>query len=193
MTLTKNLSQFLLKLYNMVDDPTTDDLIHWSDAGTSFVVEHAEELAKSVLPKFFKHSNFSSFVRQLNMYSFRKVTHITQGSLTGNSDDHRWEFSNDHFIRGLPDQLCFITRKKASAAAASSSSSHADADAAGDISNVLVEVSNVRKHQLTLSSEQKELQAHVQLLWRDMLSTKDQVARQQVTIDKILRFLASLY
>lgn len=45
----------------------------WSETGDSFVVKNTQDFASKVIPCFFKHSNFSSFVRQLNFYGFRKV------------------------------------------------------------------------------------------------------------------------
>ncbi|KAJ1933211.1 Heat shock transcription factor, partial [Kickxella alabastrina] len=104
---------FLNKLYSMVDDTDSDNLIKWSDDGNSFVVIRHEEFAKEVLPRFFKHSNFSSFVRQLNMYGFHKVPHLQQGGLISDGPDaESWEFNNDNFQRGQPDLLHFIRRKK---------------------------------------------------------------------------------
>ena len=67
----KNVPAFLLKLYNMVSDHSTDDLIRWNQSGDSFLVMKHEDFAKDLLPRYYKHNNFSSFVRQLNSMSLR--------------------------------------------------------------------------------------------------------------------------
>ena len=97
---------FLTKTYAMVEDPSTDDTISWNDSGTAFVVWLPAEFARDLLPKHFKHSNFSSFVRQLNTYGFKKV------------GADRWEFANDCFRRGERHLLGGIQRRKGSGAGA---------------------------------------------------------------------------
>ncbi|KAF8634518.1 hypothetical protein AX15_000850 [Amanita polypyramis BW_CC] len=105
---------FLQKLYEMVNDPNNADLIRWSDAGESFFVLDHERFAREVLGRWFKHQNFSSFVRQLNMYGFHKIPHLQQGVLRSDSDTEFWNFAHANFHRGQPDLLCLIQRKKQS-------------------------------------------------------------------------------
>lgn len=59
---------FLIKTYELVDDPITNSVVSWSESGCSFIVWDPQEFASDLLPKYFKHNNFSSFVRQLNTY-----------------------------------------------------------------------------------------------------------------------------
>ncbi|CAA0841868.1 Heat stress transcription factor A-1b [Striga hermonthica] len=61
---------FLVKTYDMVDDPGTDKIVSWGPNNNTFVVWDSAEFAKDLLPKYFKHNNFSSFVRQLNTYGW---------------------------------------------------------------------------------------------------------------------------
>ena len=71
---------FLLKTYEMVDDHLTNGVVSWSRTGHSFVVWNPPEFAGDLLPKYFKHNNFSSFIRQLNTYVsplFSLITHLS--------------------------------------------------------------------------------------------------------------------
>jgi osomolarity two-component system, response regulator SKN7 len=75
----------------MLDDPSIHTVVAWGPAGDCFVVKDMNEFTKSILPRMFKHSNFASFVRQLNKYDFHKVSR-TSPTL----------FSSERFPKHLP-------------------------------------------------------------------------------------------
>ncbi|OWM75631.1 heat stress transcription factor B-2a [Punica granatum] len=91
---------FLTKTYQLVDDEATNDAVSWNGDGSTFIVWNTTVFARDLLPKYFKHNNFSSFVRQLNTYGFKKVI------------PERWEFSHDCFRRGEKQLLREIQRRK---------------------------------------------------------------------------------
>ncbi|KAI8070871.1 HSF-type DNA-binding-domain-containing protein [Gongronella butleri] len=105
----KNVSSFIQKLYNMLQQDRNSDLISWNQEGNTFYVYNARRFAQEILPVQFKHSNFSSFVRLLNMYGFHKINKSARGQR--NSEKEVWEFSHTKFQRDRPDMLKDIRRK----------------------------------------------------------------------------------
>ncbi|KAI1479483.1 hypothetical protein K445DRAFT_14246 [Daldinia sp. EC12] len=89
---------FIHKLYNMLEDPNIQHLISWSSSAESFVMSPSHDFSK-VLAQYFKHTNISSFVRQLNMYGFHKVSDVFH---TGSPETALWEFKhgNGNFKKG---------------------------------------------------------------------------------------------
>lgn len=103
-------NNFVTKLYHMINDPKSQHYIMWTEHGTSFVVSNVGEFSRSILGSHFKHNNFSSFVRQLNMYGFHKINRTPRAQRTSTSSQ-TWEFSHPKFLRERPDLLDAIKRK----------------------------------------------------------------------------------
>ncbi|KAF8065336.1 transcription factor Hsf1 [Lyophyllum atratum] len=197
---------FLQKLHEMVNDPNNAELIRWSEAGDSFYVLDHERFAREVLGRWFKHQNFASFVRQLNMYGFHKIPHLQQGVLRSETDTEFWNFAHANFHRGQPDLLCLIQRKKQSAQPGDEvvmdlRESNPAAPAQGnlasgqvvDIHSIVNGIAAIKRHQSTISAELNELKRSNQLLWQDAMDARAKHQKQQDTINRIVKFLAGVF
>ncbi|KAJ1888678.1 Flocculation suppression protein [Kickxella alabastrina] len=105
----KTHAAFVSKLYAMVSDTNTDKLISWASDGDCFKVTDPMEFSREVLPAYFKHGNWQSFVRQLNMYGFHKINDLAYGGIFG--DTQLWMFKHPFFQRGELKMLQKIKRR----------------------------------------------------------------------------------
>ncbi|KAG0746612.1 hypothetical protein G6F57_006584 [Rhizopus arrhizus] len=100
---------FIQKLFRMLENDSSESVLTWGLNGTTFIVRDTMEFSRTVLPKHFKHSNFASFVRQLNKYDFHKVRQVDDSRKS--YDSQAWEFVHPKFIRHRKDLLEEIKRK----------------------------------------------------------------------------------
>ncbi|CAM8925286.1 unnamed protein product [Rhodiola kirilowii] len=186
---------FLSKTYDLVDDPALDRIISWGAGGDSFVVWDPVDFSRIVLPRNFKHNNFSSFVRQLNTYvgnwemeyflavetaviRFRKI------------DADKWEFANTGFVRGKKHLLKSIQRRKSPQ---SQQESNFGACAEAGRPGLEDEVEKLKKERKMLMHEVAELQieqegtAHHMELVNQRIQIAEKKQKQMVT------FLSKLF
>ena len=99
---------FLTKTLEILETPSLSDFISWGAGNDSVVVKNIDAFSTEVLPRYFKHSKFSSFVRQLHIYGFRKI----------HDDGHGChEFRHQYFVRGASvDDLRAMRRQKTAGA-----------------------------------------------------------------------------
>nr|XP_057902471.1 heat shock factor protein-like isoform X2 [Doryrhamphus excisus] len=180
-----NVPAFLAKLWTLLEDPETDPLICWSPTGTSFHVYDQGRFSKEVLPQFFKHNNMASFIRQLNMYGFRKVVHIEQGGLLKPEKDDT-EFQHPFFIRGQEHLLENIKRKVSAVRQEEVKIS------ANEVSKILNDVQMMKGKQETIDSRIIAMKHENEALWREMACLRQKHAQQQKVVNKLIQFLVSL-
>ncbi|KAK9936358.1 hypothetical protein M0R45_013204 [Rubus argutus] len=110
-TRTRSPAPFLSKTYDLLEEEEEEEededgggikrsIVSWNGEGNGFIVWSPAEFSELLLPKYFKHNNFSSFIRQLNTYGFKKTS------------PKRWEFKHEKFQKGCRHKLLEINRKK---------------------------------------------------------------------------------
>ncbi|CAH3179498.1 unnamed protein product, partial [Porites lobata] len=100
-----SLARFLETLWAMVDDEDEIEkcskYISWNESGTGIIIKSRNEFASHILPIYFNTQEFASFHRQLTNYGFKKLQDVEED-----------EFVNENFIRGSPELLKNIIKKK---------------------------------------------------------------------------------
>jgi hypothetical protein len=173
---------FVIKLWKMINDSSNSQYISWMKNGKAFQVNDRENFMKYVLPKYFKHNNFASFVRQLNMYGWHKIQDVTSGSLT--NPDEIWQFENPNFIKDREDLLDNIVRNKPT-------KDNEDEDV--DIKHLLEQLEQMKRNQLLISEDLRRVRQDNEMLWKDNFIARERHKIQSETLEKIMRFLASIY
>lgn len=96
--------KFILKLLDMLNTPDINGIISWSKEGNSFIIKDIRNFIETILPCFYKHNSMSNFIRQLNMYNFKKLKQKT-------SDPDELVYHNPLFIKDNLKLIATIDRK----------------------------------------------------------------------------------
>lgn len=93
---------FPVKLHRILSNEEFKDVISWLPHGRSWRVLKPKAFEEKVIPLYFRHAKYASFMRQVNGWGFKRMT---QGP------DHN-SYYHELFLRGLP-HLCLKMRRPA--------------------------------------------------------------------------------
>lgn len=93
---------FLSKLYDILYENKNKEIIDWDIEGKKIIIKDIINFCNIVLPKYYKHQNYSSFVRQLNLYGFHKNKGVIKNGE---------EYENEKFKKNITkDEIAKIPR-----------------------------------------------------------------------------------
>ncbi|KAG8385558.1 hypothetical protein BUALT_Bualt03G0057700 [Buddleja alternifolia] len=204
----KSPAPFLSKTYDLLEaeeegrrgSDGDERIVSWNTEGNGFVVWSPAEFSELMLPNYFKHNNFSSFIRQLNTYGFKKTA------------SKRWEFQHEKFQRGYRHLLVEINRKKCEfpsafppflKASSAPHDHHQDHDHKSNRTNTInpgvIMINELMEENKNLRRERMELQmeiAHFKTLEMSLLQCLSKYMQHQqplqhctLPINKLRRFL----
>ncbi|XP_066437071.1 heat shock factor protein 3-like [Eleutherodactylus coqui] len=176
---------FLMKLWAQVEDPSTSDVITWSVNGENFCILDEQRFSKEILPKYFKHNNLSSFIRQLNMYGFRKLMSLESGLVKSDRGSYI-EFQHPFFKRGKADLLENIKRKMSSV---KSEDSHLTQE---ELQKVVMELQDLKDVQSNMDAKLENMRRENKALWKEVSFLRKRHNQQQRLLSKVLQFILSL-
>ncbi|KAI9735860.1 MAG: kinase-regulated stress-responsive transcription factor skn7 [Cirrosporium novae-zelandiae] len=182
--------EFTLIRNRMLEDPSYSSVVRWGDDGDSFVVLENEKFTKTILPKHFKHSNFASFVRQLNKYDFHKVRHNNEESGQSPYGPGAWEFKHPEFKANSKDTLDNIKRKAPAPRKPPQSTDDVVPTQQMDLVNTQLIAT---QHQLQqLQERYSELSIHHSMLLQELIGVQKTVVNHEHVMQNVMSFLHSV-
>ncbi|KAM7367500.1 hypothetical protein PAMP_013792 [Pampus punctatissimus] len=127
----------------------------------------------------------ASFIRQLNMYGFRKVMHIDTG-IVKQERDGPVEFQHPYFKHGQDDLLENIKRK------VSNTRPEDNKIRQEDLTKILASVQSVHSKQESIDFRLATLKRENEALWREISDLRQKHAHQQQLIKKLIHFIVTL-
>jgi hypothetical protein len=139
----------------------------------------------------------------LNMYGFHKVPQSGSGALLSEFPEI-WEFNHSCFQKGRQELLPLVKRKNHKTEedhhynnnnnSCGNNVFATESNFKGsDFANVLSELSAIRQAQRTITEELNSVKNANKILWQEQITQRQKHEKQQEVIDKILRFLSSVY
>ncbi|XP_063395115.1 heat shock factor protein isoform X1 [Cydia fagiglandana] len=183
---------FLGKLWKLVNDTENNHLISWSPGGKTFVIKNQADFARELLPLYYKHNNMASFIRQLNMYGFHKITSVENGGLRYEKDEI--EFSHPCFMRGHSYLLEHIKRKIANPKTIVTSGESGEKILLKPelMNKVLTDVKQMKGKQENLDAKFSAMKQENEALWREVAILRQKHIKQQQIVNNLIQFLMSL-
>ncbi|KAL4780239.1 HSF-type DNA-binding-domain-containing protein [Aspergillus varians] len=185
-----NSSDFVRKLYKMLEDPSYSEIVRWGDEGDSFVVLECEKFTKTILPKHFKHSNFASFVRQLNKYDFHKVRQNNEENGQSPYGQNAWEFKHPEFRANSKESLDNIRRK--APAPRKQTQVHDDSVPTQQIDLLNQQIVAQQQQIQHISDRFAQMSVDHQLMLQEVLRVQKTVVNHENVIHQLVNYLVSI-
>jgi hypothetical protein len=80
-----------------------EGIVSWLPCGKAMRVHRPKEFERQIMPKYFKQTRYKSFLKQLNLYRFHRISH---------NEDYRGGYRHDYFQRGRLDICKHIYRTR---------------------------------------------------------------------------------
>ncbi|KAL8642012.1 MAG: hypothetical protein Q9228_001245 [Teloschistes exilis] len=175
----------------MLEDPSYSQVVRWGDEGDSFVVLENERFTKSILPKHFKHSNFASFVRQLNKYDFHKVRHNNEDTGQSPYGPGAWEFKHPEFKANNKDSLDNI-RRKAPAPRKTNAQGGEEAMPTQQMDLVNSQLVATQQQLEQLQQRYNEMSIHQSMLVQELIGVQKTVLNHEHVMQNVMNYLHSV-
>ncbi|KAJ3120277.1 kinase-regulated stress-responsive transcription factor skn7 [Nowakowskiella sp. JEL0407] len=158
------MTDFVRKLHFMLDENSElhGTSITWGKDYASLVIRDVPNFTKDILPRYFKHQNYQSFVRQLNKYGFSKKRLNDDGERSDTSLIS--EYVHDKFQRNNYALLAQIVRKQPQKTSASKDESKC--------AELMKQVEELQLENRTLKNERNEYNSKLTELKNERMELK---------------------
>lgn len=98
----RRISKFINVLSSVINNKEYSNVISWGADGSTIDIINIPEFRNKVMLKYFKHTILSNFIRQLNLYNFKKVN---------SKDSNKLSYFNPLFYRDATSE-CLLNLKR---------------------------------------------------------------------------------